>query len=137
MSLASQTLNASRNHSRTPVLVIPRQVTLLPDFFVDFAGPLLASGVVRVRFDWVVDASLLRNSPAAHLQFWRTRRHVAKIHRGLKDSHGSSASMELASVLSRPTDVEQGLIVGVCHSDVALPIWSWAITARLLLKATC
>ncbi len=132
-ALAAKTIEASRGRSVTPVFVIPCSVRFRTEFFGELTHRIISiSDFSRVRFDWLVGESLMRNRLSSRTRFWSTRRYVSKLNRSLQkhlQSQQLRGTIELASQFSRPT-LGPCLAIGISHSHDAIPRWCSPIVAK-------
>ena len=129
--------------SCTPVLAVPRYLSLRNEFLVSLCGRLVHELMIEhgldaratpqqpvVRLDWLCSGKHLWSTISDP---WRRMR-AAKINAALQVHHGSLAQIQVTSTIGRPFAGGDTFVFGLSDTLSALPSWTRRI--RLLGTAT-
>ncbi len=142
--LAETIVRLSDEHGSTPVIVMPRHLSLRTPFFVELAkelGQRLSgsqatekldneanandkSGVDlerQIRFDWCLTPQRLFASTRAKLAKFQSARLTMHL------AQSTGATVEVTASIARPGGQRRDLVVGLCDDALELPPWTTAI----------
>jgi hypothetical protein len=139
-SLAEMIVRLSDEQGSTPVIVMPKHLSLRPPFFIALArevSEVLGADALgadalgadalgadpgrQIRFDWCLSPTRFFASTRSKLARFRSARLTNQL------SSTVPATVEVTASISRPGGQRRDLVIGLCHETLELPPWVTAI----------
>lgn len=119
--LARSIVSLSNDHASTPVLVLPRYLSLRHHFYVALVRELARLTDRPIRFDCVDTSAHWLSLFTKRLARLNAARWTAKM------QSAGDATMVISATIGRPGGPRRDLVIGVCAEAVQLPTWTTAI----------